>query len=64
MKLSGFVNCEASFRDHPQVINGASDFIVQLFGQKGRHFRSAIGASSSSSLPLNSAVEIDFIVEI
>jgi enamine deaminase RidA (YjgF/YER057c/UK114 family) len=61
IKLSGFVNCEASFRNHPQVINGASDFIVQLFGQKGRHSRSAIGASS---LPLNSAVEIDFIVEI
>jgi hypothetical protein len=40
-------------------------FIVQLFGQKGRHSMSAIGASSSSSsLPLNSAVEIDFIVEI
>lgn len=63
IKLSGFVNCEASFRNHPQVINGASDFIVQIFGQKGRHSRSAIGASSSS-LPLNSAVEIDFIVEI
>jgi enamine deaminase RidA (YjgF/YER057c/UK114 family) len=61
IKLSGFVNCEASFRNHPQVINGASDFIVQIFGQKGRHSRSAIGASS---LPLNSAVEIDFIVEI
>jgi enamine deaminase RidA (YjgF/YER057c/UK114 family) len=61
IKLSGFVNCEASFKNHPQVINGASDFIVQLFGQKGRHSRSAIGASS---LPLNSAVEIDFIVEI
>ena len=61
IKLSGFVNCDSSFRNHSQVINGASDFIVQLFGQKGRHSRSAIGASS---LPLNSAVEIDFIVEI
>jgi len=61
IKLSGFVNCEASFRNHSQVINGASDFIAQLFGQKGRHSRSAIGASS---LPLNSAVEIDFIVAI
>ena len=61
VKVSGFVNCDASFMNHPQVINGASDFILQLFGEKGRHSRSAIGASS---LPLDSAVEIDFIVEI
>ena len=61
VKVSGFVNCDDSFRNHPQVINGASDFIVQLFGEKGRHSRSAIGASS---LPLDSAVEIEFIVEI
>ena len=61
VKVSGFVNCDASFSDQPQIINGASDFIVQLFGEKGRHSRSAIGASS---LPLDSAVEIEFIVEI
>jgi enamine deaminase RidA (YjgF/YER057c/UK114 family) len=61
IKVSGFVNCDSSFRNHPQVINGASDFIVQLFGEKGRHSRSAIGASS---LPLDSAVELEFIVEI
>ena len=61
VKVSGFVNCDTSFKNHPQVINGASDFIVQLFGEKGRHSRSAIGASS---LPLDSAVEIEFIVEI
>lgn len=61
VKVSGFVNCDASFRNHPQVINGASDFIVQLFGEKGRHSRSAIGVNS---LPLDSAVEIEFIVEI
>jgi enamine deaminase RidA (YjgF/YER057c/UK114 family) len=61
VKVSGFVNCDASFMNHPQVVNGASDFILQLFGEKGRHSRSAIGASS---LPLDSAVEIDFIVEI
>ncbi len=61
VKVSGFVNCDASFSNHPQIINGASDFIVQLFGEKGRHSRSAIGASS---LPLDSAVEIEFIVEI
>jgi enamine deaminase RidA (YjgF/YER057c/UK114 family) len=61
VKVSGFVNCDASFTKHPQVINGASDFIVQLFGEKGRHSRSAIGASS---LPLDSAVELEVIVEI
>jgi enamine deaminase RidA (YjgF/YER057c/UK114 family) len=61
VKVSGFVNCDASFSNHPQIINGASDFIVQLFGEKGRHSRSAIGASS---LPLDSAVEIEFIVEV
>src|SRR5215213_11000983 len=61
VKVSGFVNCDDSFKNHPQVINGASDFIVQLFGEKGRHSRSAIGASS---LPLDSSVEIEFIVEI
>jgi enamine deaminase RidA (YjgF/YER057c/UK114 family) len=61
VKVSGFVNCDASFSNHPQIINGASDFIVQLFGEKGRHSRSAIGASS---LPLDSAVEREFIVEI
>jgi enamine deaminase RidA (YjgF/YER057c/UK114 family) len=61
VKVSGFVNCDASFSNHPQVINGASDFIVQLFGEKGRHSRSAIGVNS---LPLDSAVELEFIVEI
>jgi enamine deaminase RidA (YjgF/YER057c/UK114 family) len=61
VKVSGFVNCDATFSSHPQIINGASDFILQIFGDKGRHSRSAIGAIS---LPLDSAVEIEFIVEI
>jgi len=60
VKLSGFVNCDASFSRHPEVINGASDFLVQLFGDKGKHSRVAVGMSS---LPLDSAVEIDFIIE-
>ncbi len=60
VKLSGFVNCDASFTSHPEVINGASDFLVQLFGEKGRHSRVAVGMSS---LPFDSAVEIDFIAE-
>jgi enamine deaminase RidA (YjgF/YER057c/UK114 family) len=61
VKVSGFVNCDATFSSHPQIINGASDFILQIFGDKGRHSRSAIGAIS---LPLDSAVELEFIVEI
>jgi enamine deaminase RidA (YjgF/YER057c/UK114 family) len=60
IKLSGFVNCDASFGNHPEVINGASDFLVELFGEKGKHSRVAVGISS---LPLDSAVEIDFIIE-
>jgi len=60
IKLSGFVNCDASFGSHPEVINGASDFLVELFCEKGKHSRVAVGISS---LPLDSAVEIDFIIE-
>jgi len=60
VKLSGFINCEATFTNHPEVINGASDFLLNLFGEKGRHARVAMGMSS---LPFDSAVEIDFIVE-
>ena len=60
IKVSGFVNCDPTFTDHSKVINGASDFIVQLFGEKGKHARSAVGMSS---LPLDSAVEVEFIIE-
>ena len=60
IKVSGFVNCDSTFTDHAKVINGASDFIIQLFGEKGKHARSAVGMSS---LPLNSAVEVEFIIE-
>ncbi len=61
VKLTGYVNCGFSFTDHPEVINGASDFLFLLFGQRGQHSRVSVGMSS---LPLNSAVEIDFIVEV
>jgi len=61
VKISGFVNCESSFTDHPKVINGASDFILEVFGEKGRHTRVAVG---TNSLPLDSPVEVDMIVEI
>ena len=61
VKVTGFVNCEPSFVDQPKVINGASDLLVQLFGEDGKHARAAVGVSS---LPLDSAVEVEFIVEV
>ncbi|HXG06756.1 MAG TPA: RidA family protein [Nitrososphaera sp.] len=61
VKVTGFVNCEPSFTDHPKVINGASDLLVQIFGDAGRHARAAVGVSS---LPLDSAVEVEMIVEV
>lgn len=61
VKLLGFVNCTAEFADQPKVINGASDFFVEVFGEKGKHARSAVG---TNALPFNIAVEIEMIVEI
>lgn len=59
--VNGFVNSEPDFYGHPQVINGASELLVQIFGDKGKHSRTALGAAA---LPLNVAVEINLIVEI
>jgi enamine deaminase RidA (YjgF/YER057c/UK114 family) len=61
IKLTGYVNCDPSFADHPKVINGASDMLLQLFDEKGKHARVAVGVTS---LPLDSAVEVDLIVEL
>ncbi|MDD7969667.1 RidA family protein [Roseinatronobacter alkalisoli] len=61
VKLTGFVNCTADFTDQPKVVNGASDLMVAVFGEAGRHARVAVGAPS---LPLGVAVEIDGIFEI
>ncbi len=61
VKLGGFVNCTPDFADQPKVINGASDLMVAVFGDEGRHARAAVGAPS---LPLNAAVEVDGIFEI
>ena len=61
IKLSGFVNSASDFTDHPIVINGASDLMVDVFGELGRHTRVAIGASS---LPLNSTTEVDALVRV
>ena len=61
LRVSGFVNSTPNFSEHPQVINAASDLLYQIFGDTGKHTRTAIGVNS---LPLNSTVEIDMIVEI
>jgi len=61
VKLGGFVNSVPEFTDQPKVINGASDFMVAVFGDKGRHARAAV---SAPSLPVGVAVEIDCVAEI
>lgn len=61
VKLVGFVNCVDGFAQQPQVINGASDFLVKILGDKGVHARSAVG---TNALPLNVPVEIEAIVEV
>lgn len=61
IRLGGFVNAEPDFRDHPRVINGASDLMVEVFGDAGRHARAAVGCYS---LPRNVPVEIDAIFEV
>lgn len=61
VKVLGMVNCTETFTDQPKVMNGFSDLIVQIFGEKGKHARSAVGMYA---LPSNIAVEIEMIVEI
>ncbi|CAB1056374.1 RidA/YER057c/UK114 superfamily, group 1 [Olavius sp. associated proteobacterium Delta 1] len=61
VKLLGLVNCTPEFADQPKVINGASDFLVEVFGEKGKHARSAVG---TNALPFNIAVEIEMIVAV
>ncbi len=61
VKVLGMVNATPDFTDHPEVINGFSDFMVEVFGDKGKHARAAVGMGS---LPRNIAVEIELIVEV
>ncbi|HPG21330.1 MAG TPA: RidA family protein [Amaricoccus sp.] len=61
VKLTGFVNATPDFTEHPQVINGVSDLMVEIFGEKGRHARAAVG---SVSLPLGVAVEVEGVFRI
>jgi enamine deaminase RidA (YjgF/YER057c/UK114 family) len=61
IRLGGFVQSAAGFKDHAAVVNGASELIVHAFGEKGRHARAAVGCSA---LPLGAAVEVEAIFEI
>ncbi len=61
VKLGGFVNCNNDFIDQPTIINGASDLLVKVFGDNGKHTRFAVG---SNSLPLGISVEIDAIIKL
>lgn len=61
VRVTGYVNSAAGFSGQPAVVNGASDLLVKLFGDRGKHARAAVGVSE---LPLNAAVEVDLIVEV
>ena len=61
VKLLGMVNAVPEFEDHPKVINGCSDLFVEVFGERGKHARSAVGMGS---LPMGIPVEIECIVEV
>jgi enamine deaminase RidA (YjgF/YER057c/UK114 family) len=61
VRISGFVNSVPGFSQHPKVINSASDLFFEIFGEKGKHSRIAVGVAS---LPLDSMTEIDAIVEV
>ena len=61
VKLTGFVNAAPTFTDHPQVVNGASDLLVEVLGDRGRHTRSAVGVAG---LPLDAAVEVEAIIAV
>ena len=61
VRVGGFVNSPPDFTDHPKVINGASDLLVEVFGERGQHARTAVGVAA---LPLDSAVEVEAIFKL
>ncbi len=61
VRLAVFVNSAPGFFDQPKVANGASDLMVEIFGEAGRHVRAAVGASE---LPMNAAVEVELVAEV
>jgi len=61
VRLGGFINSEPTFLDGPKVMNGASDLVVQVFGEKGRHARTTVGVAS---LPADAAIEVEGLFEV
>lgn len=61
VKVNGWVNCTDNFKDQPKVMNGCSDLLVGVFGEKGKHARTSLG---TNALPSNIAIEIEMIVEV
>jgi len=61
VKVLGMVNCTEDFKDQPKVMNGYSDLLVEIFGEKGKHARSAVGMNA---LPFGIAVEVEIILEV
>ncbi len=61
VRIEGYVHCAEGFRSHPQVINGASDLVVKIFGEKGIHTRLALGINE---MPLNAAVQLAITAEV
>ena len=61
MRVGVFVNSEPTFTEQPKVANGASEFLIELLGDAGKHARAAVGVSA---LPLDAAVEIEFVFEL
>ena len=61
MRVGGFVNCGPDFLEQPKVVNGASDLMVEVFGDAGKHARTAVGVAA---LPMDSAVEVEAIFQL
>jgi enamine deaminase RidA (YjgF/YER057c/UK114 family) len=61
VRLGGFINCEPTFLEGPKVMNGASDLVVEVFGDKGRHARTTVGVAA---LPADAAVEVEGLFEV
>lgn len=61
VKVVGYVNADSNFTEHPQVVNGASDLFLEIFGEAGKHVRSAVGVAT---LPMNAAVELEVTLQI
>jgi enamine deaminase RidA (YjgF/YER057c/UK114 family) len=61
VRLGGFVNCTPDFKDQPKVVNGASDLMIEVFGERGKHARTAVGVPA---LPSDSAVEVEAVFQL